>query len=351
MLGLFKSVNLNSETHMTCAHAEKVSQLIDGELPAMDARAVERHLLSCQECQQVRADFLSLRSQISDYVPAPLQASPRIAHLLPTRSAASDKSQLKGRWWGTFGLRPLYSALATVALASFLIACGIALVLHLRSQRRNSAPTYVVQNQPKADTKTPPPPPSQAASPDPRGPRKASDRETTEPELPAKFQLREAIAGEQPGSRRQRLKPNSPVVAAGTDDVTATTNDGLATHMGSGDSETLTAQHVEQSELLLRSFRNLRPRASTAPDDLGYERRRAQQLFYQNVMLRREADSAGDVQVATLLESLEPILLDIANLPQRAPGSEVQAIKDRVERQNLVALLQINSPTPTRANE
>jgi len=33
-------------------------------------------------------------------------------------------------------------------------------------------------------------------------------------------------------------------------------------------------------------------------------------------MLRREADTTGDVQVATLLESLEPILLDIANLPQ-----------------------------------
>ena len=60
-------------------------------------------------------------------------------------------------------------------------------------------------------------------------------------------------------------------------------------------------------------------------------------------MLRREADSAGDVEKATLLESLEPILLDIANLPQRAPGSEVRAIKDRMERQNLVALLQINS--------
>jgi hypothetical protein len=120
-------------------------------------------------------------------------------------------------------------------------------------------------------------------------------------------------------------------------------------HVGPADTEALIAQHVEQSELLLRSFRNLRQGA--AEDDLNYERRRAQKLFYQNVMLRREADSSGDIEVATLLESLEPILLDIANLPKGAPGSEVRAIKDRLERQNLVALLQVNSAALARANE
>ena len=117
------------------------------------------------------------------------------------------------------------------------------------------------------------------------------------------------------------------------------------------DIETLTSHHVEQSELLLRSFRNLRQRRGTDDAELDHERRRAQQLFYQNVLLRREADSGGDVQVAILLESLEPILLDIANLPQRARREEVSVIKERIGRQNLVALLQINSTALARANE
>jgi hypothetical protein len=118
----------------------------------------------------------------------------------------------------------------------------------------------------------------------------------------------------------------------------------------SADAETLTAQHVEQSELLLRAFRNLRP-GSQEGNDLGYERQRAQQLFYQNVLLRREADAAGNVEVATLLESLEPILLDIANLSDHAHDEDVGAIKERVERKNLVALLQVNSTSMARANE
>jgi len=101
--------------------------------------------------------------------------------------------------------------------------------------------------------------------------------------------------------------------------------------------------------LLLRSFRNVRDDEARA--EISYERQRAQKLVYQNIMLRREADASGDVQVSTLLDSLEPILLDIANLPDRPPYRDVSAIKQRVERKNLVALLQVNSTALARANE
>ena len=67
------------------------------------------------------------------------------------------------------------------------------------------------------------------------------------------------------------------------------------------------------------------------------------------MMLRREADASGDAQVASLLESLEPILLDIANLPANARPADVKTIKDRVERKNIVALLQVNSTALARA--
>jgi hypothetical protein len=70
---------------------------------------------------------------------------------------------------------------------------------------------------------------------------------------------------------------------------------------------------------------------------------------YQNIRLRREADANGDVQVSALLESLEPILLDIANLPDRVPDDDLQVIKERLKRKNLVALLQVNSTVLARA--
>ena len=52
---------------MSCRFTEKISSLIDGELSAAEARAVEGHLLTCVQCEEARADFLSLRSQIVSF--------------------------------------------------------------------------------------------------------------------------------------------------------------------------------------------------------------------------------------------------------------------------------------------
>jgi hypothetical protein len=66
-------------------------------------------------------------------------------------------------------------------------------------------------------------------------------------------------------------------------------------------------------------------------------------------MLRREADAAGDVQISSLLESLEPILIDIANLPNHPNEDSVRVIRERVERKNIVPLLRVNSTALARA--
>jgi len=67
------------------------------------------------------------------------------------------------------------------------------------------------------------------------------------------------------------------------------------------------------------------------------------------MMLRRDADAAGDVQTSSLLESLEPILLDIANLPDHPKADAVRVIRQRVERKNIVPLLRVNSAALARA--
>jgi hypothetical protein len=55
------------------------------------------------------------------------------------------------------------------------------------------------------------------------------------------------------------------------------------------------------------------------------------------------------VQISSVLESLEPILLDIANLPDKPDDSAVRVIRERVERKNIVGLLQVNSNALARA--
>ena len=111
----------------------------------------------------------------------------------------------------------------------------------------------------------------------------------------------------------------------------------------------MTALHFEKAETLLRAFRNVQLDDPDAVSEVDYERKRAKQLVYQNMVLRREADASGDIQIASLLENLEPILLDIANLPDRPDDDEVRVIRERVERKNIVALLQINSTALARA--
>jgi hypothetical protein len=117
----------------------------------------------------------------------------------------------------------------------------------------------------------------------------------------------------------------------------------------SADAQTMTAVHFEKSETLLVAFRNVRLNSPSTAAEIAYERKNAKQLVYQNMMLRREADAAGDVQSASLLESLEPILIDIANLPDKPDSDAVRVIRQRVERKNIVPLLRVNSTALARA--
>ena len=119
--------------------------------------------------------------------------------------------------------------------------------------------------------------------------------------------------------------------------------------MRSADSQTMTALHFEKSETLLVAFRNVRMNEPNSVAEVAYERKRAQQLVLQNMMLRREADASGDVQISSLLENLEPILIDIANLPDKPDKDAVRVIRQRVERKNIVPLLRVNSTALARA--
>jgi len=64
-------------------------------------------------------------------------------------------------------------------------------------------------------------------------------------------------------------------------------------------------------------------------------------LLYKNVLLRRDAEAKGNLPVEELLGSLEPFLLDIANLPEKPSSNEVRSIKERMQKKEIVSALQI----------
>jgi hypothetical protein len=102
-------------------------------------------------------------------------------------------------------------------------------------------------------------------------------------------------------------------------------------------------RHAERAQLLLRSFRNVRMTASNVALDVSYEKGQSRKLLYQNIALRRDAAARGDQATAELLNTLEPILLDIAHLPDRAKSRDVRSIEQRMEKKEIVAALQVHT--------
>ena len=313
---------------MSCNFTEKVSSLIDGELTPVEASEVERHLLHCGECEQLRADFLNLRSQITS-VEASLQ--PKVQNRALKQILAPERRVPARELRWSFGTQAV--AFATLLIVGAIIGLILYQSANTREQGQeqaqtrqqpSSVPSASVEKNAKPAPEASPQPTQGTEKPTPNKDEKESGSPRRTPSAPVKRPpVREPKPGEQFAAVPERVR--------------------------SADAETMTAMHFEKSETLLRAFRNIRLNEPGTAAEVSYERKRAQQLVLQNMMLRREADSAGDVQIASLLDSLEPILLDIANLPDQPDEDSVRVIRERVERKNIVALLRVNSTALARA--
>ena len=300
---------------MNCSFTEKISSLIDGELSTTEAREVERHLIACSECQEARADFLNLRSEIAGFEtslqPAVQNRALKKILATPHRAPAS-----RLRW--SFGTQ-------AVAFAMLVIVAAIVGLLMYKSSNTN--PT--TQKQVAVNTPTPVPADSEQKKQEPE-PSPSPTKETAPRRSPSPAPKRPLVREPKPDEQFAAI-PSTPEP------------------LRSADAQTMTAVHFEKSETLLVAFRNVKLNEPGTAAEVAYERQRARQLVYQNMMLRREADASGDVQISSLLESLEPILIDIANLPDKPDQDAVRVIRQRVERKNIVPLLRVNSTALARA--
>ncbi len=308
---------------MNCSFTEKVSSLIDGELSAVEAREVERHLVGCNECQELRADFLNLRTQITGFETS---LRPEVQNRALKKILGTERRvPARGLRW-SFGP-------SAVAFATLVIAAAIIGLLFYQSSNKNSGDAEQVAQQQE-----------QKPTPAPSGSAEQSKQQQPQatPE-PAREQQPAPNKGNEETPKRQAPKKIVREPKPGEQFAA------VPAPIRSADAQTLTAMHFEKSETLLLAFRNVRLNEPGSAKEVGHERKRAQQLVLQNMMLRREADTAGDIQISSLLESLEPILIDIANLPDRPDENAVRTIRERVERKNIVPLLRVNSTALARA--
>jgi hypothetical protein len=374
---------------MKCVWTQKVSLLIDGELGRDSIREVERHLDACVDCQEAREDFLLLRRRINAYrIDLDAFAKQRSLKNILAAGASGAKSETSGevransrrgeRFAGVFGM-PRLGPVGLAALLLLLVGVAVGIVT-LTNARRTSTEV--------AKTNLPPAPANDARNNSNGTATRATPNDST---ANANNGGLETIAGENqrlagdalakgasaPASierRRERVPrveharnkvtklPSSqaridePGAETASNNVETVNNYSAIEASDAGDdllsrrvrdvpNDSKTARHVEQAQLLLRSFRNTRiaDEGRRASSDLAYDKRQSRKLLYQNIVLRREASNRGNLPVESLLDSLEPILIDIANLPDKPAPADVREINERMRRKNIVAMLQISS--------
>ena len=112
---------------MQCAEQLRVQAAFDGELDAVSAAAIERHVEHCAECRALLEGLEDTRARIRrdlEYVTAPRELRARLARDLDTEAAVEERRRAPpGVWRG----RPFW--LGTLAGAGAALAAGVAAVL------------------------------------------------------------------------------------------------------------------------------------------------------------------------------------------------------------------------------
>jgi hypothetical protein len=96
--------------------------------------------------------------------------------------------------------------------------------------------------------------------------------------------------------------------------------------------------HLDDSERMLVELTNLTAKTDV---DVSTERQRAEDLLASNRLYRRTALDRGEDRVATLLDELEPVLMQIAHGPSQMTPDELQRVQKRVETKGLVFKLRV----------
>jgi hypothetical protein len=98
------------------------------------------------------------------------------------------------------------------------------------------------------------------------------------------------------------------------------------------------ADHLERSQMILLDLSHT---AGGREVDISADQAWAQDLLAENRIYRQSSLRSGEVGIASILEDLERILLEIANSPSRISSAELAEIRQRIEAQGIIFKLRI----------
>ena len=255
-----------------------IEEYLDGELSAEDQDEVSAHLITCTSCAEAFAELTAEQELFARY-DREIEVSPAVWNGIEERIVPVSESSYG--WWMKIA-------------AMVILTIGLGSVYFL--SREKETPT----------AKTPAP---------------------IEEQQFARFTLPKPET--KPRIKRTTTKP----VVKDNPDVLSSD---LA-YLDIDDKDTV--DHIEKTQNLLRSIRNFPVSDGDEEIDVTYDKALSQRLLNENVVLRREAEMKAKFPTKTLLADLEPLLIDIANLPDHARPEDMRVIKERVEKTEIVAAL------------
>jgi hypothetical protein len=279
---------------------EFLEEFLDGELAAEDREQIDAHLITCSECSESLA-VLTAEQEIFARYDREVEVPPFLWTRVAAHTVSENRVAKRGWMASLLGRSSLAGALAVLLI---VIVIGVVYLLS-----NHKAPEQKLAKSP-----------SQLPNPNP-----------VPPAVQSGAPKRDVLAS----SHKSRSRVKSPIVRAVTDQ-----SDVLSSDLGYLDMDDQdTAKHIEQSKLLLRSIKNVPIADNDDEIDVTYDKALSRRLLNENVVLRRDAEMKAKFPTKTLLTDLEPFLIDIANLPDRARGEDVRVIKERVQKTEIVAAL------------
>src|SRR6266403_1562153 len=96
-------------------------------------------------------------------------------------------------------------------------------------------------------------------------------------------------------------------------------------------------EHLGRSEMVLVELANSGPQnAGQKQVNISGEQRRAEDLLEENRLYRQTALEQGDTALASVLDELERVLLDVAHSPQQVTPAQLEGIRQRIEARGIL---------------
>ena len=290
---------------------ERFEEYLDGELPADEQEQISSHLITCADCSAT-FETLTAEQELFARYERDVEVPPFLWTRIAQHTVAANNGKRAG-WRAYFFATPLASVIAILVIA---VAVGI---VYWKSNRPTPKAT-VMQTDPTLPRNG-----TDLVQESAKGKQQRAEGNGAQPKLKPEQMI---------ATHQRRVRPaikHTPQIDQ---------SDVLSSDLGYLDIDDQdTAKHIEQTQNLLRSIRNVSVTDGDEEIDVSYDKALSRRLLNENIVLRRDAEMKAKFPTRALLADVEPFLIDIANLPDHARAEDVRVIKERVQKTEIVAAL------------